>query len=97
MEAFYALLTLCTGNSLVAGEFPSQIPVTRIFDVFFDLHMNKRLSERWRRHRVHYDVTVMHAVISGINVPQISDNSIDILKGLFSKMPLNITIGPMIS
>ena len=46
MEAFSALLTLCMGNSLVTGEFAQQIPVTRNFDVFFDLCLNKRLSKQ---------------------------------------------------
>ena len=32
----------CTGP----GEFPTQWPVTRSFDVFFDLRLNKRLSEQ---------------------------------------------------
>ena len=45
------------------GEFPAQRPVTRGFDVFFDLCPNKRLSKQsWgdlRRYHVHYDVTVM--------------------------------------
>ena len=27
------------------GEFPTQRPVTQSFDVFFDLHLNKRLSK----------------------------------------------------
>ena len=36
METFYALLALCAGNSPVTGEFPTQRPVTRSFDVFFD-------------------------------------------------------------
>ena len=36
------------GNSLVTGEFPSQRPVTRSFDVLFDPHLNKRLSEQSR-------------------------------------------------
>ena len=36
---------LC-GNSPITGEFPSQRPVTRGFDVFFDL-LNKRLSKQW--------------------------------------------------
>ena len=35
---------LCAGNS--PGEFPAQRPVTRSFDVFFDLRLNKRLSEQ---------------------------------------------------
>ena len=33
---------LC-GEFTGPGEFPSQRPVTRSFDVFFDLHLNKRL------------------------------------------------------
>ena len=40
-----ALLALCVGNSPVTGEFPPQRPVTRSFDVFFDLRLNKRLSK----------------------------------------------------
>ena len=48
METFSALLALCEGNSPVTGEFPSQRPVTRIFDVFFDLRMNTRLTKQWR-------------------------------------------------
>ena len=36
---------LC-GNSPVPGEFPAQRPVTRSFDVFFDLRLNKRLSKQ---------------------------------------------------
>ena len=36
---------LC-GNSPVTGEFPAQRPVTVSFDVFFDLHLNKRLSKQ---------------------------------------------------
>ena len=27
------------------GEFPTQRPVTRSFDIFFDLRLNKRLSK----------------------------------------------------
>ena len=37
------------GNSPVTGEFPSHRPVTRSFDVFFDLRLNKRLSKQSRR------------------------------------------------
>ena len=47
METFSALLALCAGNSPVSGEFPTQRPVTRSFDVFFDLRLNKRLSKQW--------------------------------------------------
>ena len=45
METFSALLAFCAGNSPVTGEFPAQRSVTRGFDVFFDLHLNKRLSK----------------------------------------------------
>ena len=55
METFSALLAFCAGNSSVPGEFPAQRPVTRSFEVFFDLHPNKPLSKqswglsgRWR-------------------------------------------------
>ena len=43
---FSALLAVCAGNSPVPGEFPTQRPVTRSFDVFFDLRLNKRLSKQ---------------------------------------------------
>ena len=45
METFSALPAICAGNSPVTGEFPAQRPVTRSFDVFFDLRLNKRLSK----------------------------------------------------
>ena len=48
METFSALLAICAGNSPVLGDFPAQRPVTRSFDVFFDLRSNKRLSKQWR-------------------------------------------------
>ena len=46
MAIFSALPSLCAGNSSVTGEFSSQRPVTLSFDVLFDLHLNKRLSEQ---------------------------------------------------
>ena len=64
METFSALLVSCAGNSPVTGKFPLHRPVTQSFDVFF-------ICARWngwasngddgdlRRHRDHYDVTVM--------------------------------------
>ena len=48
MKTFSALLAICAGNSPVPGEFPAQRPVSRSFDVFFDLHPNKRLSKQSR-------------------------------------------------
>ena len=46
MITFSALLAICPGNSPVTGEFFAQRPVTRSFDVFFDLRLNKRLSKQ---------------------------------------------------
>ena len=46
METFSALLAICAGNSPVPGEFPTQWPVTRSFDVYFDLRPDKRLSKQ---------------------------------------------------
>ena len=51
-------------HSPVPGDFLAQRPVTRSFDVFFDLRPNKGWVNNGeagdlRRHRAHYDVTVM--------------------------------------
>ena len=46
MEIFSALLALCAENSPVTGEFPTQRPVTRSFDVFVDVCRNKRLNKQ---------------------------------------------------
>ena len=46
MEIFSALLAICAGNSPVTGEFPTQRPMTRSFDVYFDLSPNERLSKQ---------------------------------------------------
>ena len=61
METFSALLAICAGNSPVSGEFPAQRPVTRSFDVFFDVRVwvNTREAGHLRRYRIHYDVIVM--------------------------------------
>ena len=51
MKTFSALLAICAGNSPVPGEFPTQRPVTRSFDIYFDLRPDKRLSKQswgWR-------------------------------------------------
>ena len=54
----------------VTGEFPSQRPVTRSCDVFFDLRLIKHLRNNGEagdlgRHRAHYDVTVMATNFTG--------------------------------
>ena len=64
METFSVLLTICTGNWPVTGEFPSQRPVTRSFDVFYDLGqmngwVNNPEAGDLRRHCAHCDVRVM--------------------------------------
>ena len=65
METFSTLLALCVGNSPVTSEFPSQRPVMRSFDVFFDLHLNKRLSKQlWGR----WFETPLHSLWSHCNV-----------------------------
>ena len=63
-ETFSVLLALCAGNSPVAGELPSQRPVsgTLMFSLicaWITGWVNKREAGDLRRHRVHYDVTVM--------------------------------------
>ena len=57
METFSTLLALCAGNLPVTGEFPSQRPLTRRFDVFVDIHLNKQSSKQSRGH--HCDITEM--------------------------------------
>ena len=63
METFSALLAICAGNSPVPGEFHAQRPVTRSFDIFFDLRIkgwvNNREAGDLKRYLAHYDVTVM--------------------------------------
>ena len=66
-------MTSSNGNSFrvtgpFCGEFTAQKPVTRSFDVFLDLRLNKRLSQqskrrRLRRHCANYDVTIMNNCI----------------------------------
>ena len=73
METFFALLAICAGNSPISGEFLAQRQLTRSFDVFFDLRLNKRLSKYreagdLRRYRAHYDVSVMWNVSTTVTV-----------------------------
>ena len=67
-------MAICAGNSPGTGEFPAQRPVTRSFDVFFDLRLNKRLSKQswgwwfetlwrplWRHCNVYgWIITILH-------------------------------------
>ena len=45
----FRIAGLCVGNSPVTGDFPTQRPVTRSFDAFFDLRLNQQLSKQWGR------------------------------------------------
>ena len=64
METFSALLAFCAGSSPVTGEFPAQRPVTQSFDVslicaWINGWVNSGEAGDLRRHRAHYDITVM--------------------------------------
>ena len=64
MEIYSELLALCSGNSSVPIEFPSQRLVTRSFDVSLICTwpngcVNNRNDGDLRRHRAHYDVNVV--------------------------------------
>ena len=66
MEPLSALLAICVGNSPVTGEFPTQRPVTRSFDVsliWLNAWVNNHEAGDLRRHRAHYDVIIIE--ISG--------------------------------
>ena len=69
MEIFSALLALCAGNSLVTGKLPAQRRVTRSVWCFYLIcawingWVNSREAGDLRRHRAHYDVTVMWVII----------------------------------
>ena len=82
METFSALLAICAENSPVPGELPAQRPVTRSFDVSFDLRwVNNRDAGDLRRYRTHNDVTVMDEctkkwVWNIINIPYVVHSDI---------------------
>ena len=60
METFSALLAFCAVNSPVTGEFPSQMPVTRSFDVFFDLRLNKPLWGKLNYNGFHFQALYVY-------------------------------------
>ena len=59
MEKISALLDICAGNSPVTGEFPTQRPVTRSFDVFFDLRLKKKRLSKTLETPVIWDAIVL--------------------------------------
>ena len=59
----WCMMTSSNGNNFFRVT-ATQRPVTRSYDVFFDLRLNKPLSKHWwgwwlRHYRAHYGVTVM--------------------------------------
>ena len=82
METFSALLPIRVGNSPVPGEFPTQRPVMRSFDIFFDLCLNRWLRKQWWgwwfvtlsrplwRHRddVHFNCIVQHSLYHKMDI-----------------------------
>ena len=74
METFSAVLAICAGNSPVSSEFPAQRPVTRSFEVFFDLRLIKRLGwvnthgagHLWRHCNVKHSIEALEIKIQEI-------------------------------
>ena len=65
METFPALLTLCAGNSSVTGHSPHKgqwrgALMLSLIWIWTNGWVNNPDSGDWRRHRAHYDVTVMN-------------------------------------
>ena len=87
METLSASLTICTGNSPVTSEFPSsphkgQWRGALIFSLicaWIDGSVNTREAGDFRRHRAHYDVTVMflihvYSLFNGCNAKSVLCN-----------------------
>ena len=68
-----AIMTSSNGNIFrvtgpLCGEFPPQRPVTRSFDIFFDLHLNNTLTAN--------NPTTQWAKASGIAIPLLEYSSL---------------------
>ena len=62
----------CIYHCIWFDRYPTQRPVTRRFDIFFAMRLNKRLRNNretghLRRYRAHYDVSVMMYLVSVYN------------------------------
>ena len=83
METFSALLALCAKNSSVTGEFPSQRPVTRSFEIFFDLRPNERLNKQPKtsdlRRRL-YGAIVMAIKYHTLNINKTSISGLNLIQ-----------------
>ena len=65
MDTFSALLAICAGNSPVTGEFPHKgqwrgVLMFSLVGAWIDGWVNNGEAGDLRRHRAHYDVTVMN-------------------------------------
>ena len=74
MEVFSALLALCEGNLPVTVEFPSQgqwrgALMFSLGFAWINGWVNNRVAGDLRRHRAHYDVTVMFFVVNLLLIP----------------------------
>ena len=77
---FHVTAPLC-GEFTGPGEFPTQRPVTRSFDVYFDLRLNKRLSKQpwdwwfetlsWSLWR-HRNASMIYIVAISWNFPRVN-------------------------
>ena len=88
-ETFSALLAICEGNPPVTGGFPSQRPVTRNIDVFFDLRLTKRLSKQSRRRWFETPLRSLWRHFNGMpgqpivrDIPTISSNYTELLQSV---------------
>ena len=66
---------LCAGNSPITGEFLSQRPVTRSFNVFFYLRLSKRLCKQPRRRWFEMPSGPLWRHHNGISVTQAGSES----------------------
>ena len=101
METLSAWLAICAGNSPIPGEFPAQRPVTRSFEVFFDLRLNKRLSKQswgwwfqtlscplWR-HRTDYKETR-----ETLTLPWVPELDLELWCRFFPDLSISNSAGP---
>ena len=91
MVTFSALLARCEGNPPDIGGFPSQRPVTRSFDIFSNVCLNKWLSKQfwwfntpWRSLWSHCNVSSEICRISCVSLNGL-DKMTDILETKFVK------------
>ena len=69
METMSALLALCAGNSPLPGEFPHkgqwcEALMFSLICAWINTSVNHREAGDLRRHRAHYNVTVMHTLMN---------------------------------